>query len=104
MKPIRLRSDFEYTFKWVKGYLRLGIIIDNNLEGKISVTNDIENIAEVLNVSNIIYMDSEKVWSFWSKTEGFQSLQIKDNLLRVIEPPTLDIAIEIAKNRYIKTI
>lgn len=51
-----------------------GIMGDNDTPGSRSVTNSIEDIAEELNVKNIIYKDSMGVFDFWNIEKGFISL------------------------------
>lgn len=77
------------------------IVIDNDLEGSRSVTNDIDEIHIELNkkfenddapIDNIIYRDSMGVWDLWNKSKGFISLSLHGKSNR-----NMDTAIEYAK-------
>lgn len=98
------RSSFGFRFIFLgEESKRVAVIVDYDDENSISVTNNIENISRELPADTIIYLDTMKVWNFWSKELGFKTLHIKNGLGsdELIPPPTLDIALEIAKAKYL---
>ena len=97
-----LRSNFNYAYKMLDDGSRVGVVIDNNRPDRMSVTNDIENISIALNVDRIIYLDSEKVWTYWDRHKGYLPLVAKDDKGGFINAPTLDIAWKIAMSKYIE--
>ena len=99
-----MRSNFNYGYIRLDNAERVGIVIDNDEDGYVSVTNDIENISRAIFADKIIYLDSNREWTYWERNVGYRSLHIKDGQGKLISPPTLDIAIDVAKHRYLKTI
>lgn len=75
----------------------VAIIIDNNKEGTVTVTNNIERIGQELNVSKIIYKDSEGIYDYWDKSIGFRSLSYQNK-----KSLHLFDAIKVATIAYIK--
>ena len=67
----KLKSKFTYEFMYIKDK-RVAIVVDHALNGPYaSVTNDIGNIAEVLDCDKILYSDSTEEWVFWTKESGY---------------------------------
>jgi hypothetical protein len=98
----KLRSNFDYIYKMTESGKRFAIVIDNNEDGYMSVTNDIRNISDALHTDHIIYLDSDRIWRYWDKERGFRTLHVTiENSDDPIAPPTLDIAVDIAAKRYI---
>lgn len=73
----QLRSDYEfYKYSNENGY-KVALLADLD-KGSVSVTNDIENVANDLKVEHIIYRDSRGIIDYWGKEKGFESLGEKD--------------------------
>lgn len=88
------QSDYVYYIIEIKGE-KVGVVIDKDISGFMSVTNNIDNVCSEIGVKSVIYRDSEGVWDFWSEQMGFKSLALHGT------PTTnLDTAIEVAKARY----
>ena len=92
--------DYEWRIHWIGGK-RVAIVLDLDRGGQ-SVTNGIDKIAEDLHVDRIIYRDSMGQWDYWERGRGFFPLAVvPEGKEDAIPCPTMDLAVEIAKNRYI---
>ncbi|MBD3822968.1 MAG: hypothetical protein IE916_00470 [Epsilonproteobacteria bacterium] len=60
------------------------------------ITNDIEEVSKDLDIDKIIYKDSMDLWSYWSRETSYRSLAKNGE-----EPKELEIAIEVAKMRFL---
>ena len=90
------QSSYQYSIIELNNIL-VGIVLDNNEDNFMSVTNNIDNIANDLNVSHIIYKDSEGVFDYWQKQLGFRSLSVQGH-----ETHDLTKALQMAQIAYIK--
>lgn len=95
------RSNYLFKVLREANTLPYFVVIDNDLEGSDSVTNDMDEIHLELNkntdgedvvVDNIVYRDSMGVWDLWNKEKGFISLSLHGKSNR-----NMDTAIEYAK-------
>ena len=90
---IEPQSSYAYHVIEIKGE-KVGVVIDLDRSGYMSVTNNIDRVCDEIGVKSVIYRDSEGIWDFWSKRTGFKSLANHG------APTTnMDTAIEIAKIR-----
>ena len=94
-KTTRPQSDYNYQIIEIAG-AKVGLVIDKDTTGYMSVTNNIDEVCKEIGVENVIYRDSEGVWDFWSDNRGFVSLA-KDG----VPSYNMDTAIEIAKVRVL---
>lgn len=88
-------SSYKYTIRNINDK-KVAIVHDNDKEEFMSVTNNIENIADDLDVKRIIYRDSDGVYDYWSRQIGFRSLSHQGN--QTVE---LRKALKIAKICYL---
>lgn len=86
---MKIRSDFVYRIESKKEDHPEIVIIQDLDYGRMSVTNDIENVVEFIRTNPempkpdinalYIYMDSEGTWDGWDpENEAFVSLNAKD--------------------------
>ena len=87
------QSDYVYYITEIQGK-KVGVVIDKDTPGYMSVTNNIDKVCSDIGVKYVIYRDSEGVWDFWSEKLGFKSLA-----LHGIPTTNIDTAIEVAKAR-----
>ena len=87
------QSDYVYYIIEIQGK-KVGIVIDKDTSGYMSVTNNIDRVCDEIGAESIIYRDSEGVWDYWSEKMGFKSLA-----LHGIPATNIDTAIEVAKAR-----
>ena len=92
--PTKPESDYIYHIIEIKGK-KVGVVIDKDTAGYMSVTNNIDGVCGDIGVDQVIYRDSDGVWDFWSEKTGFKSLALNG------EPTyNMDSAIDIAKSRF----
>ena len=84
-------SDYSYHYIEIAGH-KAAVIIDND-KGR-SVTNAIEDIADVLGVEHVVYRDTCGDWDYWGKDLGFKSLGRNGK-----PEKNMDIAIQTAETR-----
>ncbi len=89
------KSKYSYR-KELLNNKEIGIVIDKDITGYLSVTNNIENICDEINVEACIYRDSQNIYDFWSKKSGFVSLAVEGEATNDI-----DIALIIANERVV---
>ena len=92
--------DYKWRVHWI-GSCRVAVVVDLDKGGR-SVTNAIDDIADVLGVDHIVYCDSMGQWDYWDRKRGFLPLAVvPEGKKDPIPCPTMDLALEIAKARYI---
>ena len=94
--------NFGYRYKMLDDGSRVAILIDNGAPEKADTESNMDDIAKKLGVRRIVYLSSDKTWTYWEDGEGIRVLGTKDQYGKRIDAPTLDIAWEIAKAKYIK--
>jgi hypothetical protein len=89
-------SNYKYSIVNINNF-KVGIVIDNNKGAFMSVTNNIENIAQELEVEHLIYKDSDGIFDYWGKDIGFRSLASQGH-----DTTQLMQALNFATNSYLK--
>lgn len=89
-------SNYLYK-KLIINEKNVAIVIDKDKGDYMSVTNNVENIANELQVDFLIYCDSMEIFDIWIKDVGYRSLSHQGQ-------PTKELnkAIQIASICYIK--
>jgi hypothetical protein len=90
------QSSYKYCVTLINNN-RVGVVVDKDEDGFMSVTNNIENIANELKVNKIIYKNSDGTFDYWELNLGYRALVKKGEFTK-----NLRDAIMCAKNSYLR--